>query len=86
MSGQLFHTKDENFSFEAYGVTITCRKLDISKEVAYYVTFSSNRQPIVIARATFRDSDARWTSIPEGRQKEAEGIGTLIEQYLSTND
>ena len=86
MDRKLFYEEDERFSFEAYGVIINCQKLDISKDLAYHVTFSSNRKPIVIARAKFEDTDARWTSIPEGRQKEAEGIGALIEQYLSTND
>ena len=86
MDRKLFYEKDEQFSFEAFGVTIHCQKLDISKDVVYHVAFSSNRKPIVIARARFEDSKARWTSVPEGRQKEAEGIGALIEQYLSTND
>ena len=84
MPKQLFNTYDENFSFDAFGVTITCQRLDIPKTVAYYVKFSSARKPITIARAKFVDSDARWTSIPEGRQQEAEGIGELIDQYLST--
>ena len=83
MSGQLFDTNDEIFSIEAYGVIITCQRLDIPKNIAYYVKFSSSRKPITIARAKFVDSDARWTSIPEGRQKEAEGVGALIDQYLS---
>ena len=85
MSKQLFNTKDENFSFDAYGVTITCQRLDIPKHVAYYIKFSSARKPITIARAKFVDSNIRWTSVPEGRQKEAEGIGELIDQYLSRN-
>jgi len=83
MAKQLFNTSDESFSFDAYGVTITCQRLDISKHIAYYVKFSSSRKPITIARAKFVDSKARWTSIPEGRQKEAEGVGELIDQYLS---
>lgn len=86
MPGQLFNTNDEIFSIDAYGVVITCQRLDIPKHVAYYVRFSSPRKPITIARAKFVDSDARWTSIPEGRQKEAEGIGALIDQYLSLNE
>jgi hypothetical protein len=84
MDRKLFYEKDEQFSFESHGVMITCQKLDVSKDLVYHVTFSSNRKPIVIARARFEESDARWTSIPEGRQKEAEGVGALIEQYLST--
>jgi len=86
MPNQLITTKDEKFSFESHGVIIMCQRLPLQGYVAYHVYFSSKRKPIVIAQARFQDSDARWTSIPEGRQKEAEGIGALIEQYLSTND
>ena len=84
MADQLFNTDDENFSFEAYGVTITCKRIPVAKQAVYYVSFSSSRKPITISRAKFVDSDARWTSIPEGRQKEAEGVGALIDQYLAT--
>jgi hypothetical protein len=83
MSNQLFSTEDEKFSFEAYGVIITCQRVDIPGSTVYHVAFSSKRKPITIARAKFEDSKARWTSIPEGRQKEAEGVGQLIDLYLS---
>jgi hypothetical protein len=86
MAKQLFNTNDESFSIEAYGVVITCQRLNIPKHVAYYVKFSSPRKPITIARAKFVESKARWTSVPEGRQKEAEGIGELIDQYLSRKE
>lgn len=86
MPKQLFHTNDEIFSIDAYGVIITCQRLDIPKHVAYYVKFSSARKPITVARAKFVDSDVRWTSIPEGRQKEAEGVGKMIDQYLSRKE
>lgn len=82
MQDQLFNTSDEVFSFQAYGVTITCQRLPVAKQAVYYVSFSSARPPITVARAKFVDSDVRWTSIPEGRQKEAEGVGKLIDQYL----
>ena len=84
MSNQLFNTADERFSIEAFGVQINCQRLDLPKQIAYHVTFSSDRKPIVVARARFVDSPATWTSIPEGRQKEAEGLGQLIEDFLST--
>lgn len=86
MAGQLFNTADEKFSFEAFGVVLMCERLNIKNQVVYHVTFSSKRKPIVIARAKFVDSDAKWTSIPEGRQKEAEGVGELIEKFLSKKD
>lgn len=83
MPDQLFNTNDENFSFEAHGVTINCQRLPVARQAVYYVSFSSSRQPITVARAKFVDSDVRWTSVPEGRQKEAEGVGKLIDQYLA---
>jgi hypothetical protein len=83
MSVQLFETSDQNFSFEAYGVTLTCQRLDIQGAVAYLVSFSSNRKSIVVAKAEFVNHPANWTSIPEGRQKEAEGVGQLIETFLA---
>ena len=83
MGDQLFNTNDEIFSFESHGVTITCQRLPIPRQVVYHVNFSSSRKPITVARAKFVDSDTRWTSIPEGRQKEAEGVGALIDQYLA---
>jgi hypothetical protein len=83
MTDQLFPTADEKFSFETHGVTITCQRIEIGKSVAYHVSFSSKRNPIIVTRAKFVDSDDEWTSIPEGRQKEAQGVGQLIDQYLS---
>ena len=86
MSGQLFNTGDERFSFEAHGVIITCQRLNLQGQIAYYVEFSSDRKPLVVAQAEFLNSSAIWTSIPEGRQKEAEGVGKLIELYLAKKE
>ena len=86
MPGQLFPSADEKFSFEAFGVVIMCQRIDIGKSIAYHVTFSSKRKPIIIARAKFVDSPDTWTSIPEGRQKEAQGVGELIDKYLSKKE
>ena len=82
MTNQLITTKDEKFSFESHGVTLSCMRLNLPKYVAFKVWFSSKRQPLVVARAKGMDAPFFWTSIPEGRQKEAEGVGKLIEEYL----
>ena len=82
MTNQLITTKDEKFTFEAFGVMIMCQRLNLHDHVAFKVFFSSKRQPIIVARAKFVNSNIRWTSIPEGRQQEAEGIGKLIDEYL----
>lgn len=79
---ELFNQKGKIFSFESHNVIITCERLDILKYVAFRVTFSSPREPIIVARAKGRDQPYFWTSVPEGRQKEAEGVGKLIEEYI----
>lgn len=83
---ELFKESDQQFSFEAFNVTLSCNRLDIPDFVAFRVTFSSDREPIVVARAKGVNRPHFWTSIPEGRQKEAEGVGKLIEEYLSSKE
>ena len=82
MLNQLVDTKDQQFNFVSHGVNITCMRLDLVGYVAFHVQFSSNRRPITIARAKGMDAPFFWTSIPEGKQKEAEGVGNLIEEFL----
>jgi hypothetical protein len=71
-----------HFQFEHSGVTLTVEKLNVPKQMVFRVSFSSKRASIVIARAVNADNTVFWTSIPEGRQPEAEGVGKLIEEYL----
>lgn len=40
---------------------------------------------LVLTRATRENGKKFWTSIPEGRQHEAEIIGPLIESYYRAN-
>ncbi|MGN7785823.1 hypothetical protein ACTJIJ_14950 [Niabella sp. 22666] len=75
----------DTFAFEAHGVTMTCERVSLPRVVAYRVVFSSKRDPIVITQAKSPDNSKFWTSIPEGRQQEAEGVGKLIDEYLKTN-
>jgi len=60
-------------------------KLNLPGFNAFRVSFSSARKPIVIARASDINAVRFWTSIPEGRQQEAEGVGALIEEYLNSS-
>lgn len=78
----LFNDLEDSFTFEAHGVSLTCERVDLPRVVAYRVVFSSRRDPIVITQAKSPDNSKFWTSIPEGRQKEAEGVGRLIDEYL----
>ncbi len=74
-----------NFDLELNGVIMKVKKINLPGYTAFQVAFSSRRTPIVVARATNFDADKFWTSIPEGRQKEAEGIGKLIEEYFRSH-
>lgn len=57
-------------------------ELNLPGHLAYRVVFSSPRPPLVIAQARDNRNGSFWTSVPEGRQKEAEGIGKLITEYF----
>jgi len=76
----------ETFELELNGVRMKVNELDIPQFTAFRVVFSSNRPPIVVARSKDADATVFWTSIPEGRQREAEGVGKLIEQYFQKKE
>ena len=86
MPEELFNLPDNDFSFESQNVIITVHRLPMPGYVVFKVNFSSNRKPITIARATDFEANKFWTTIPEGldREKEAQGVGILIEEYLKS--
>jgi len=61
-------------------------ELTVQKYRAFRIVFSSQRKPIVIARSKDAAGKSWWTSIPEGRLKEAAAIGLLIEEYLKKKE
>ena len=56
----------------------------VSNQTIYRIVFSDKRNQLVITRALTDNAAHWWTSIPEGRQREAKEIGALIEQYFET--
>jgi len=70
------------FELDYKGVKIKVQKHSIAGQVLYRVQFRDKRPPLVITRATNANAARWWTSIPEGRQGEAEEIGPLIAEYL----
>ena len=57
----------------------------VTSQTTYRIVFSDKRDPLVVTRA-LTDNASRWrTSIPEGRQREAEEIGPLIADYIKAN-
>lgn len=57
----------------------------VSQQTIYRIVFSDKRDPLVVTRALTDNAVRWWTSIPEGRQREAEEIGLLIANYIKSN-
>ena len=60
-------------------LSISTKKIE--EQVLFKIDFSGGNKPVIICRATNFQGNKFWTSVPEGRQTEAEQIGPLIEQY-----
>jgi hypothetical protein len=73
-----------SFELEINGVKMKVLPLNLPGFVSFRIEFSSKRKPIVVARVDDFNGAKFWTSIPEGRQKEAEGVGKLIEDYFKS--
>ena len=81
----MFDTKEDNFEITYKETVMQVERLTLPGYKAFRVVFNnSKRQPLVVARATNANAVRFWTSIPEGRQKEAEGMGKLIEEYFQS--
>jgi hypothetical protein len=72
----------DNFSFEFQGLSLTAKKIPMQGRLVYHIQFP-DRPALVIARATDFYASKFWTSIPEGRQPEAEAVGSAVQDYLS---
>lgn len=73
---------------EQFEITIQGKKeaVQIIKRglTTIYVIKFTGKAPLAINRATRFEGGFFWTSVPEGRQPEAEAIGPLIDEYLKT--
>jgi hypothetical protein len=56
-----------------------------ANQVIYRVLFSNKSAPLALTRTTADNVKKFWTSVPEGRQLEAEEIGLLIEAFIKAN-
>ena len=48
----------------------------------FYIQFTDGRKPLTITVGEDRKEVKFWTSIPQGRQQEAEEVGKLIANYI----
>ncbi|MGN6265438.1 MAG: hypothetical protein ACTHM5_07170 [Ginsengibacter sp.] len=61
--------------------TINVQRHSVGGTTVFRISFSDRRPPLVITRARHQNAFNFWTSIPEGRQTEAEEIGPLIAEF-----
>jgi hypothetical protein len=54
----------------------------IKSERIFHVEFNERRKPLNLVIATDKNDNKFWTSVPEGRQEEAEFAGKLIAAYI----
>ena len=71
-----------NFELDFKESKIKVQKHSLAGQVIFRIQFSDNRSPLAITRAMHANMNRFWTSIPEGRQREAEEVGLLISEYF----
>jgi len=71
----------ENFEWVQEGIRVHIRETEIGGERVFHVVFSDKRKPLIVTRMKGFEGK-RWTSIPQGRQQEAEAIGKIIEEHF----
>lgn len=72
----------QKFSLDFKGEILNVRRLYVANQVLFHVEFSTDKKPLVLTRASDNNQNRFWTSIPQGRQSEAEEIGPLIANYI----
>ncbi len=72
------------FELDYKGDKLKVQEHTISGTTVFRIAFPDSRKPLMVTSATRSNYTDFWTSIPEGRQKEAEEIGALISEYLNT--
>ena len=73
------------FELKLKAGTINVNQHLVSNVIIYRIIFSDHRIPLIITRALTNNAEHWWTSVPEGRQKEANEIGPLIAAYIQSN-
>ena len=71
-----------DLQIEYRGIKVSVTKHRLTSTEIFRVAFDDNRQPLIISIARKESGRNFWTSIPEGRQKEAEEIGNLITNHF----
>ncbi|TSJ36442.1 hypothetical protein FO440_23360 [Mucilaginibacter corticis] len=71
------------FILPSEGAAIRVTEHEVKGSRIFYIVFPGTRKPLTITVSERRGTDEKfWTSIPEGRQPEAEHYGKLIANFI----
>ena len=70
------------FEIEVNGQSARVTDHTIKSAKIFHIVFQGRRPPLNITVATNSDDEKFWTSVPEGRQEEAEFAGKAVAAYL----
>lgn len=70
------------FEIEYMGAVSKVTEAEINSRRIFYVQFPGNRKMLTITVGKGLGDEKFWTSIPEGRQQEAEDVGQLIAEFI----
>lgn len=69
------------FELSYQGQPIRVQPRIVGRDKVYVLHFTDRRQPLVLTLAKTEEGGKFWTSLPEGRQPEADVFGPLIESH-----
>jgi len=75
--------ENSKFEIEVNGLKVVVIEHTLRDQQIFRLVFDDNRAPLVITSAKTWAGEV-WTSIPQGRQKEAELFGKEISKHLKT--
>lgn len=70
------------FNLHLEGNTIRIAEHEVQGKRVFHVDFKNQKKPLVITVGIGLKDQKFWTSVPQGRQAEAEQIGKLIAEYI----
>jgi hypothetical protein len=70
------------FEIEYEGRPANVTEHNVQDTRVFHITFRDKRNPLVITVADAPGDKKWWTSVPQGRQTEAEQIGKLIAAHI----
>ncbi|QDW27232.1 hypothetical protein FFJ24_021340 [Pedobacter sp. KBS0701] len=73
---------EKPFELEFEGKVLQVSEHELAGKRVFHVSYGPGAKPLVIAVAIGANGKKFWTSIPQGRQKEATDIGKLIADHI----